>query len=300
MGLYRAPQLRGAFTPGDPHSGYYNDLRSVAREYGSALEAHGWLDLLMHRRSKLWPVRLTQLGLGAWQLFQDTDDQGDWASVVQRICTWAVTDMDAHGRIAHELDMPHTYPIAAPWHSAMIQGQLASLLVRASSMSGHDYLQEQSLRACASLMDPALGLCAATEHGIVLEEYPADPPPHVLNGWIWALWGFYDVGAFHDDARRAFEQGCATLAALLPAYELASGWTRYDLYPHPLVNVASPFYHQLHIQQMDALHVMTGDLRFAEAAERWQRAFDRRSVRAIATIRKVGFRMLRPRARSVA
>lgn len=300
MGVYRAPQQMASFIPGDLSSGYYNDLRSVALEYGSAREAHGWLDLLVHRRSQLWPVRLTQLGLGAWQLAHERGADDEWLSVVHRICTWAIVDMDAHGRIAHEVAMPHTYAIAAPWHSAMIQGQLASLLMRAAMTSGFEYLRGEAQRASASLLDPALGLCSTVDDGVILEEYPSNPAPHVLNGWIWALWGLYDVGTHDATARSAFDNGCGTLASMLPRYELARGWTRYDLYPHPIVNVASPFYHQLHVHQMHAMYVLTGDMRFADAAARWQRAFDRRATRAIATIRKVGFRMLRPRSRSAA
>ena len=38
-------------------------------------------------------------------------------------------------------------------------------------------------------------------------------------------------------------------------YWTGNGWSRYDLYPHPLTNVASPFYHRLHIEQLRATRV---------------------------------------------
>jgi len=182
----------------------------------------------------------------------------------------------------------------------MAQGQLASLLVRAAVLLQRPELADEAVRAVRSLKDPALGLIVATPDGDVLQEYPATPPTHVLNGWIWALWGLYDVGRSNPDAFAAFAQGCDTLAARIETYDMASGWSRYDIYPHPVVNVASPFYHQLHIEQLRALHALSPHSEFARMADRWEAAFQRRTTRAVAVLRKVGFRIIRPRGRRAA
>ena len=74
---------------------------------------------------------------------------------------------------------------------------------------------------------------------------------------IFALWGYYDVAvALHDaDAPRAFDAGADTLAGSLHRWDTGY-WSRYDLFPHPVPNVASSFYHALHTSQLQAMNVI--------------------------------------------
>ena len=83
------------------------------------------------------------------------------------------------------------------------------------------------------------------------EEFPTDPPSLVLNGGIFALWGDYDIwiGLGDADARKRFEDGVETLARNVHRWDTGY-WSRYDLYPHRIVNLASPWYHTLHICQI--------------------------------------------------
>jgi heparosan-N-sulfate-glucuronate 5-epimerase len=295
--LSREPQHIGSFDPADPLAGYYNDLRGVARSYGSPEEAEGWIALLMRRRERMMPVSLLQLGLGSWQL---SANEPEWRDIVRQIVDWVVIDMDGHGRLAHLQAMPHTFELQPPWFSAMAQGQLASLLVRAASMFDEPQLRAEAARAVRSLLDPDSPLVAVEPEGIVLQEYPTSPPSHVLNGWIWALWGLHDawVDGAEPDAGPAFEQGVETLCARLPLYELRSGWTLYDLYPHPMQHVASPFYHRLHIAQLRALDQLAPTAELRAAADRWEAALANPATRAAAVARKVGFRLIRPRRKA--
>jgi hypothetical protein len=138
-----------------------------------------------------------------------------------------------------------------------------------------------------------------TDEGPVLQEYPTHPPAHVLNGWIFALWGLYDVaiagGELSEGAHDAFSRGVDTLAARLPLYNTGWNWSRYDLFPHPLVHVTSPFYHRLHVEQLHALHALVPRQVFRETAERWESGARRPLARAHAVARKVAFRLVRPR-----
>ena len=229
-------QPMGFFAPGAVQSGYHMDLRGVAGSYGPPEEAEAWLDLLVARRQHVLPVTVLQLGLGAWQRSVDDldPDRGGWAHVARLVAEWAAIDMDGHGRFTHHQPMPHTYAIDAGWHSAMAQGLGVSLLVRHGMV-------DDAVRASRSLLDSQYGLVSQTEHGPVLEEYPAEPRPHVLNGWMWALFGLYDLahaaGDLDEDRRdaaaAAFEAGVASLVTQLPEYETGRGWSTYDRYPHP-------------------------------------------------------------------
>jgi hypothetical protein len=85
------------------------------------------------------------------------------------------------------------------------------------------------------------------------------------------------------------------LVELLPRYDIAGGWSRYDLYPHPLKHVASPFYHRLHVAQLEAMDILVDGHPFAGWTRRWS-ATGMWSPRVGAAVaRKVAFRMVRPR-----
>jgi hypothetical protein len=292
--MRRQVQGSSAFVPGDPFAGYYNDLTPEARLYTDAKEALDWFDVLTMRRERIAPLDVVQLGIAAWQL---RDEDPGWIEVCRRASEWVVLDADGHGRLAYGFAMPHTYELDAPWYSAMAQGQAASLLVRAADLFNRPELITEARRMVRCLLELDTPLVALTDEGAVLQEYPTDPPAHVLNGWIFALWGLYDLHcALPDDVdvAGAWNDGVATLVERLPMYD-SGGWSRYDLYPHPIVHVASPFYHRLHVAQLQAMDALHPNPVFRTTAERWQRSSSSRARTAVAVARKVGFRMLRPR-----
>jgi hypothetical protein len=132
----------------------------------------------------------------------------------------------------------------------------------------------------------------------------------VLNGWIWALLGLYDLSHAPDDvdedvrraAADAWETGVASLVAQLPEYETGRGWTTYDRYPHSIANVASPFYHRLHVDMLRAVERIAPydqlALEIASTSARWESALNQPFTRAAAVARKVGFRIVKPRRKA--
>ena len=100
------------------------------------------------------------------------------------------------------------------------------------------------------------------------EEYPTQPPSFVLNGGIFALWGLRDVAVALGDeqAARDFAAGAETLAQNLDRWDTGR-WSRYDLFPHPVANPASSFYHDLHVKQLRAMALLHPDVRFTDRAE---------------------------------
>jgi heparosan-N-sulfate-glucuronate 5-epimerase len=292
----RKPQVRGAFLPGDVASGYYNDMREIAGAYGSPRGALAALKLEVAERRLAHPIGIAQLGLGAWQL---AAADSRWLEVVSSVSDWIVREMDDDGKIAFGFAYPHTYRLEPPWYSAMAQGEAASLLVRAAGSLHRPAFLDAAERLVASLLSGPSPVVAETDEGPVLQEYPTDPPAHVLNGWVFALWGLYDVAIAGDEvspkARKAFSQGVEALAARLGRYHTGWNWSRYDLFPHPIVHVASPFYHRLHVEQLRALHDLDSRTVFAETADRWASGLENPLGRTHAIARKVAFRTLRPR-----
>jgi heparosan-N-sulfate-glucuronate 5-epimerase len=297
--LVRPVQAIGKFEPGDPQSGYYNDLRRIAATHGSPDAALAALHRLTAAREEANATSIAQLGLAAWQL---RGRDAEWLRVTDAAARWLAGQLDDGGGLAYFFPMPHTYRVRPPWFSAMAQGEAASLLVRASATDAA--FGDAATRAVLPLLEREHGLVAETAEGPVLQEYPTAPPAHVLNGWIFGLWGLYDVSLTGSgragDAARAFSDGVAAVAARLPLYDAGLDWSRYDLFPHPLVHVASPFYQRLHAEQLLATARLRPDLPLlAATGARWRRAAGRPLPRAVAVARKGAFRLVRPRRRLV-
>jgi hypothetical protein len=132
-------------------------------------------------------------------------------------------------------------------------------------------------------------------------EYPTDPPSFVLNGAIFALWGLRDVALALGDERAGeeFEAGVDALAASIDRWDTGS-WSRYDLYPHRVANVASRAYHELHLAQLEAMQELAPRPQLAAAAERFARYAASPVRQAEALARKALFRVAEPRSARVA
>jgi hypothetical protein len=271
-----------------------------------------YIDLRIKPETPVWPPRglgspetrlhvaAIQWGLGCFERYLAGDGQ-QWLDCARACADDLVTLQQPDGAWQHHQSFSHTFPLRPPWVSAMAQGEGASLLVRAHQETGEDRYADAARRALLPLeRDGAHGGAHALIDGDrwFPEEYPTDPPSFVLNGAIFAMWGLYDVGVGLDDApvRAAFEAAVDMLADNLHRWDLGF-WSRYDLFPHPVPNIASSFYHDLHINQLRAMHLLSPRPRFAEVADRWARRTDEPLARRRAFAQKALFRILVPRSR---
>jgi hypothetical protein len=118
----------------------------------------------------------------------------------------------------------------------------------------------------------------------------------VLNGAIFGIWGVVDVERTLD-AKLDIESSelLAVLARELSGWDIGF-WSRYDRYPHLVTNVASSFYHLLHIHQLEELGASHPEHpEFSHYAERFRgyRGRRRNAMRSFA--HKAVFRILVPR-----
>ena len=144
------------------------------------------------------------------------------------------------------------------------------MLVRAHKESGNSlYLEPPSAPSSAFNALSAEGGVAFTDESgdLWFEEYIVSPPTHILNGFIWALWGVHDyfLATTDKSAQELFSRGVRTLLHNLERYDLGF-WSLYEQSGTRLPMVASPFYHQLHIVQLRVMHRLTGEEKFAELA----------------------------------
>ncbi len=274
--------------------GYYIDMRGKAR-------MHTW----QQRGAWLHVVRI-QWGLGCFERYLAGEGKL-WLDAA----TGCAEELLMHqhptgpqaGGFLHSKPLPHTFRLSPPWISAMAQGEAASLFVRVFQETGDERFAHSARRALLPLGVGSAegGVRARLGGGVFFEEYPTQPPSFVLNGGIFAIWGLYDVALALDDttSRKGFEEALETLIQNIGRWDTGY-WSRYDLFPHPTTNVASSFYHDLHVNQLRAMHRLTGRGELIEAADRWAGYAASPLSRTRATARKLLFRLLVPRNRRLA
>jgi hypothetical protein len=276
--------------------GYYIDLRVKARS--SDLEvAWPWAP-----GEAPW-VSFSQLGLGSYERYL-AGDGDEWLSLARqvgdRLCDHQLREGRRRGGFEHAFDFPHTFPLRAPWISSMAQGEGSSLLVRLHLETGEQAYADAALLALEPLYvrTPEGGAMELLDGRPFLEEYPTEPPSFVLNGGIFSLWGLYDAGLGLGDQRaaQAFEDGVDSLVANLHRWD-TGWWSRYDLYPHPVANLASFAYHELHINQLRAMATIAPRDELTETADRFEGYAASSLARARAFANKAMFRLRVPRNR---
>jgi hypothetical protein len=244
------------------------------------------------------PIAIAQFGLGNFNLYRTTGDAGSrvkFLTAAEWLCR--NLEVNAHGISVwmHHFDWEYRDRLRAPWYSGLAQGQGISLLVRAHAATDDGKYLLAAERAFQSFL-------SSTERGGVtfidadgntwFEEYLVSPPTHILNGFIWAAWGVFDyfLATGTGEARRLFESAVETLKKKLPEYDLGF-WSLYEQSGTRLPMIASPFYHRLHITQLQIMHRLTGAATFLEYAERWRRYSRSRSKRTRALCYKGAFKL---------
>ena len=224
------------------------------------------------------PIAIAQYGLGNYNLYKRTHDLARLQKL-RMVADWLVTNLELnrHGILVwnHHFDWDYRTPLKAPWYSGLAQGQGISLLLRAHAETQDDTYLQAAHRAFEAFGRPVErgGVVFFDDAGQPwLEEYLVSPPTHILNGFIWALWGVYDYFLATKDHRAGnlFDGSGRTLMTNLDRYD-AGFWSLYELSGTLLTMLASPFYHRLHIVQLKILHRLTGEDVFLAYAKRWER-----------------------------
>lgn len=276
------PQPPGPNARYDRVAGYYLDLRQkAAAELRPRVTGRGEVNLP-------GPTATAQRALGLHERWLVGDEQA-FPLFLEEIRLLQTRAQQVGDTLLwqYHVDVPK-FRQRAPSYSCMAQGQAASAFARAYLATEDDVWAEAAVAAVRPLTadEGRLGLVSETAGGPALEEAPTDPPSHILNGWVFALWGLWDVATALADAdtRSLFNQSAEALGRMLFEYDVG-WWTRYSLFPPVAPDLAKPFYHAIHVAQMPALYQMTNDSVFADAAARWS-AYDQLTNRARAVAAK--------------
>ena len=270
------------FEPGEL-KGYFNNLTEKVlkdpetlanRALPSAVDESG--------NPVVFPVTIFQYGLGAYDLYLQTKEEC-YRDQFMQCAQWALKNQLASGAWSN---FYFVYPENP--YGAMCQGEGASLLLRAYKTTGETHFFDAAKKALDFMLKPIAegGTAEYDGEDLILLEYTHLPA--VLNGWIFALFGLYDmVATGYGDAYRApLKKTVATLAKRLPLFDNRY-WSLYDLDG----KITSPFYHKLHIAQLSVMADAFDHPIFKEYAEKWakyeksfwnpKRAFVKKAIQKI-------------------
>ncbi len=246
------------------------------------------------------PNAIAQYALGFYDLLVDTGEQ-KYEEIFLTQANWFVNNLRIiEGDIGlweYKFDFEYYKGLKAPWRSALAQGQGISVVARAYSITKDGKYLEAASKAFKSfeyqINEPG-GVTYIDNQGYIwFEELIFNPPTHVLNGFIWALWGVYDyyLVTKNDRSMRLFKEGVRTLEDNLLKYDIGF-WTIYDLAPTKLKIFASTYYQRLHIVQLEAMFGLTGKQVFKEYAEKWKKYYSKWYCRCLAVPLKVLSKLL--------
>lgn len=279
---------------------YYMSFREkadYAGHYDSAgipmLDYHGAIGLQYN------PIAIAQWGLANYNRFCESSDAVRQQKTL-KAADWLAANLEQNPQGSwvwnHHFDWDYRDTLRAPWYSGLAQGQGVSLLLRAHAQTSNGKYRQAAERAFVSLTKPiAEGgvLFEDEDKNLWIEEYLVQPPTHILNGFMWALWGVFDFWLARADtsAKTIFDRGVKTLLHNLARFDTGY-WSLYEQSGTRLKMLASPFYHRLHVVQLRVMTSLTGDQRFAEVADRWEGYARHRTNRSRALIEKSIFKLL--------
>ncbi len=279
---------------------YYMLFREKA-DYAGHYDTNG-IPMLDYRGSiglQYNPIAIAQWGLANCNILCATQNESRRQRTL-KAAEWLAVNLEQNPRGLwvwnHHFDWEYRDTLKAPWYSGLAQGQGVSLLLRAYAEARDEKYLGAADRAFLALTKPiAEGgvLFEDVANNLWIEEYLVNPPTHILNGFIWALWGVFDFWLARSDpnARWIFDRGVETLLRNLASYDTGY-WSLYEKSGTGLRMLASPFYHRLHIVQLRVMATLTGNRRFADFADRWEAYAKHRANRARALVEKSIFKLL--------
>lgn len=165
------------------------------------------------------------------------------------------------------------YDLPEGWFSGMYQGQAISLYLRAYQLFEDEKYLDTALKVFNSFKYDYSegGFKRVDKHNCIwFEEYPTPEPSYVLNGFIFAIWGIYDLYRVtkNQEAKELWDSCVNTLEVNLHKYDVWY-WSVYDQLKEQLVS----YYYQknVHIPIMQVMYGLTEKEIFNKYAIKWEK-----------------------------
>lgn len=276
--LHVNQDLGKEFEP-DIIKGYFNNMTEKVTKEPELLHSKK-LPLITIEKGDMieFPVAIFQYGLGAYDLFLQSKDEIYYQKFIQ-CASWALQHQEVSGAWDNFSFYYPDYP-----YGAMCQGEGASLLIRAYTATQDVRYLKSAKKAIDFMLLPIEdgGTTSYQNGGPCFLEYTHRPA--VLNGWVFALFGLYDFSIACGEQYYIDIYKNAVLELAKQLYQFVGNyWSMYDLDGR----IASPFYHNLHIAQMEALYLITKEEQFMRVCNKWKSQQGNLLFNLLAFIRKV-------------
>jgi hypothetical protein len=232
-----------------------------------------------------FPLRTARWLLRLLHCYRVSEDEGYLERAEEMSAAFledAVTDEEGMPYFPYRVDKGgSSAQMEAPWFSGMVQGVALSAYTYFHELTGDDRHREHAdrvFRSFTTLERHTDGpWTSMVDDGYYwVEEYPADPPTHVLNGFCVGLWGVYDywLHTRSEASRAVLEASLTTLEDHVEDFRVPGEVSYYGLdsyywYEGGLRNYSeayrgNEFYHGVHVTQLDKLHELSGEAYFRE------------------------------------
>lgn len=224
-----------------------------------------------------FPIEIFQYGLGAYDLFLLNNDK-KMLTKVKAAANWAVNNQQEDGSW-------RTFAYENPLHpySSMAQGEGISLLLRAYiELEDKKYLD--TVKKAIEFMLLPIDKGGTTKYeGEDVYFYECTDDPLILNGWIFSLWGVVDYCKYFNDSevKNILEKTLKTLERKLSDFDIGY-WSMYE----DGMRISSPFYHKLHIAQLNIMYELTGKDVYKTYADKFEKYQSNKIYKNIAFVRK--------------
>jgi hypothetical protein len=160
--------------------------------------------------------------------------------------------------------------LRAPWISAYDQGLVISALVRGYRFTKRPRLLEL-LRGASRIFELDIhegGVREPLCSGALYSELPGQSIPGILDGFMSALLGLYDLFVETEDPAigTLFAEGIEGLKTTLPQWDYRKRWSWYASREY----LCPPAYHWLNRVLLEVLGRLSAEPLFAEYAEAWK------------------------------
>lgn len=258
---------------------YYIDMRPAEIHYTQNIY-NGEFDAngvpMCSRKGILYysPINMAQYGFMLHAHFLESGDETKLKTLkrcVEKLVE--IADITAEYCIWWDDIDGSRYNTKAPWASAMAQGEIISLFLRYYQLSNDEKYLILAEKAYNFLSVPVCegGVKRIDENGdLWYEEYPSEPASYVLNGFIYTLFGLYDLYRVTQDKKikKDIDLCIKTLKNNLSKFD-AGYWSYYDLLYKELVR----YYYQknVHVPQMEVMYKLTGENIFLKYKNKWEK-----------------------------
>lgn len=258
---------------------YYIDMRPARIHYteniwGGYFDEKG-VPMIMAENNLIYsPVNICQYGFilhSEWKAEKDQEKMVQLNSCLSVLET--LKQEDEHTAVWYQHHVDHKYHIQPPWPSAMTQGEIISFYLRMYQEISDIQLLRTAEKAYTFMQkgvdEGGIRRCDEKKN-VWLEEYPSEPPSYVLNGFIYAIWGLYDLYRVTEraDVKADIDACVKTLKENIHRYD-SGYWSYYDLVKKELVR----YYYQknVHVPQLEVMYALTGIELFKHYSDKWKK-----------------------------